>query len=81
MSSKTFGNMLFFCKLNFVGVLSVVQYAVEVLKVKHIAVVGHTSCGGVVSGVVENKLCSFIIIAFQRLPHSKGNHSACFPIG
>lgn len=29
------------------SMLSVVQYAVEVLKVKHVAVVGHTKCGGI----------------------------------
>ncbi len=36
------------------SILSIVQYAVEALHVQHIAVVGHTSCGGV-AAALENK--------------------------
>lgn len=55
--------------------LSVVQFAVESLKVKHILVVGHYGCGGVaaamknkVHGLVDNWLCPIKDIYRENRP-------------
>lgn len=57
---RNIANQVIFSDLN---CMSVIQYAVEHLKVEHIIVMGHTKCGGVISsnnkkfkGLIENWL-------------------------
>lgn len=59
---RNVANMVIHTDLN---CLSVLQYAVDVLKVKHIIICGHYGCGGVISsitskeplGLIDNWLC------------------------
>ncbi|MCV6614773.1 MAG: carbonate dehydratase [Cellvibrionaceae bacterium] len=72
------------------NVLSVIQYAVEVLKVKHIIVCGHYGCGGVAAamgdesfGLIDNWLRHIKDVArfhkdeLDKLPHAERIDRMC----
>lgn len=52
--------------------LSVLQYAVSVLEIKHIIVCGHYYCGGIVAAL--NKQRSDLVIANKWLMHIKNTY-------
>jgi carbonic anhydrase len=63
---RNIANMVINTDLN---LMSVLQYAVDVLKVKHTIVCGHYGCGGVMvaintkqNGLVDHMLCNIIAV-------------------
>ena len=84
---RNIGNLVVHSDLN---ALSVIQFAVDVLKVKHIMVVGHYGCGGVKAalnedrvGLVDNWLCHIKDTAekhrtqLDALPNDTSEGSRC----
>ena len=53
--------------------LSVIQYAVQYLKVKHIIVCGHTSCGGI-AAALDNKKLGLIDTWLMPLRHLRAQN-------
>jgi carbonic anhydrase len=58
-----------------INCLSVIQYAVEVLKVKHIIVCGHYGCGGV-EAALDNKELGLIDNWIQNIRDIYRNHQS-----
>lgn len=57
------------------NVLSVVQYAVEVLQVKHVIICGHYECGGVKAAMARKKL-GLIDEWLANIHHAEHKHQA-----
>src|ERR1700710_559368 len=55
--------------------LSVIQYAVDVLKVKHIMIVGHYGCGGV-QAAMQNQKLGLINNWLRHIQHVAQKHDA-----
>jgi carbonic anhydrase len=67
---RNIANQVIFSDIN---CMSVIQYAVEYLKVEHIIVMGHSKCGGVIAannknfkGLIENWLQNIKDVALQN---------------
>ncbi len=63
--------------------LSVLQYAVEVLKVRHVLVVGHYGCGGVAAAVDGGRrgLIDHWLHPIRELAHDHADHLATYDGG
>lgn len=63
--------------------LSVLQFAVDVLKVKHVIVVGHYGCGGVAAAVDGRRrgLVDHWLHPIRELAHQHREELACYDAG
>jgi carbonic anhydrase len=81
---RNIANMVIHSDMN---MLSVLDYAVNVLKVKHVIVTGHYGCGGVIAamsnkqfGLIDNWLChikDFYRLHAQELEAITGEEARC----
>ncbi len=67
---------------NDLNALSVIQYAVDVLKVKHIMIVGHYGCGGVRAAVTggDNGIVDYWLNTVRNLYHQHQESLADLPL-